>query len=129
MKIGITGNKGFLGSHLLNYLITVKGMKIIPFERHYFDNKNLLGEFVSNCEVIFHLAAINRHEDQNVIYNTNVSLVQKLIQACVSIKATPHILFSSPSLSIFNNILPFIYFSICRRNLIIITYLSLPSDP
>jgi UDP-2-acetamido-2,6-beta-L-arabino-hexul-4-ose reductase len=38
---------------------------------------------------------MNRHEDQQVIYNTNIELVEKLISACVAQNHFPHILFSS----------------------------------
>ena len=42
-----------------------------------------------------HLAAMNRHNDPEVLYQTNISLVKQLIGACESKNATPHILFSS----------------------------------
>ncbi|MCD4732285.1 MAG: NAD-dependent epimerase/dehydratase family protein, partial [Bacteroidales bacterium] len=39
--------------------------------------------------------AMNRHDDPQVIYDTNIGLVKKLISACESVSAKPHILFSS----------------------------------
>jgi UDP-2-acetamido-2,6-beta-L-arabino-hexul-4-ose reductase len=42
-----------------------------------------------------HLAAMNRHNDPEVIYNTNIGLVKKLIAACEVTESKPHILFSS----------------------------------
>jgi len=41
------------------------------------------------------LAAMNRHGDPQVIYDTNIKLVKQLIDACEETKSTPHILFSS----------------------------------
>ena len=98
LKVGITGQAGFMGSHLYNFIDT-KGnhIKQIPFKRSYFDTALELENFVKQCDVIVHIAAMNRHEDQEVIYNTNVSLVEKLISACKSAQATPKILFSSSS--------------------------------
>lgn len=95
MKIGITGQSGFMGTHLYNYLGLHEGMERIPFKDEYFGNIDLLESFVSKCDVIVHLAAMNRHGDPQVIYDTNIDLVKKLINACESTKSTPHILFSS----------------------------------
>ncbi|WP_271783964.1 NAD-dependent epimerase/dehydratase family protein [Aquimarina algiphila] len=96
IKVGITGQKGFMGSHLYNFLGTKsETIKRIDFERDYFENKEKLLEFVSSCDVIVHIAAMNRHENQQVIYDTNVSLVQKLLAACKTTNTTPKIIFSS----------------------------------
>jgi UDP-2-acetamido-2,6-beta-L-arabino-hexul-4-ose reductase len=38
---------------------------------------------------------MNRHNDPQVIYHTNIRLVKQLIAACEATKTTPHILFSS----------------------------------
>jgi UDP-2-acetamido-2,6-beta-L-arabino-hexul-4-ose reductase len=55
----------------------------------------ILKSWVTKCDVIVHLAAMNRHEDQSVIYNTNINLVKELINALELSGKTPHILFSS----------------------------------
>lgn len=96
-KIGITGQAGFVGNHLYTMLTLDETIELIPFERSYFDNPNELENFVVQCDTIVHLAAMNRHDDMNVIYNTNLSLVESLITACKSKSATPHIIFSSSS--------------------------------
>ena len=56
-----------------------------------------LDKFVAQCDVIVHLAALNRHNDPKVIYNTNIELVQKLIAALERTKSKAHIVFSSSS--------------------------------
>ncbi|MGB5555181.1 MAG: NAD-dependent epimerase/dehydratase family protein, partial [Flavobacteriaceae bacterium] len=94
-KVGITGQKGFVGDHLYRTLALDESVEIVPFKREFFDHNNLLEGFVAQCDVIVHLAAMNRHEDQNVIYKTNLELVTKLISACESQQVAPHILFSS----------------------------------
>jgi len=96
-KIGITGQAGFVGNHLYNTLSLDDTITLIPFERNFFGKKELLSNFVAQCDVIVHLAAMNRHEDANVIYNTNIDLVSQLIEACNSKKVKPHIIFSSSS--------------------------------
>jgi UDP-2-acetamido-2,6-beta-L-arabino-hexul-4-ose reductase len=96
IKVGITGQGGFMGSHLYNFFGTKpEEIKRISFKRAYFENQESLQEFVKSCDVIVHIAAMNRHEDQKVIYDTNVDLVQKLVNACKAANATPKIIFSS----------------------------------
>jgi len=94
-KIGITGNKGFVGSHLYNFLQWKEEFELIDFGRQYFEDSSLLENFVASCDIIIHLAALNRHEDQQVIYDTNIDLVSKLINACKKSSSKPWILMSS----------------------------------
>ena len=96
IKVGITGQGGFMGSHVYNFLGTKsEEIDLIFFERSFFENESELQNFVKSCDVIVHIAAMNRHEDQQVIYNTNVGLVQKLINACEATNSNPKIIFSS----------------------------------
>ena len=96
IKVGITGQSGFIGTHLFNTLgLYPDKFERVPFEDTFFDNKLKLSEFVRGCDVIVHLAAMNRHNSPEVIYSTNIGLVQKLIEACEITKSTPHIIFSS----------------------------------
>jgi UDP-2-acetamido-2,6-beta-L-arabino-hexul-4-ose reductase len=96
IKIGITGQAGFVGTHLYNTLgLHPDKFQRIPFEDSYFQDKGKLEAFVTQCDVIVHLAAMNRHNDPEVIYKTNIGLVNQLVNACEETKSTPHILFSS----------------------------------
>ena len=96
IKVGITGQGGFMGRHLYNFLGTkAKEIERVSFQRNYFENEDKLKNFVKSCDVIVHIAAINRHEDQNVIYDTNVGLVQKLVSVCKTTNLLPKIIFSS----------------------------------
>ncbi|SHJ44125.1 UDP-2-acetamido-2,6-beta-L-arabino-hexul-4-ose reductase [Tangfeifania diversioriginum] len=95
MKIGITGQSGFIGTHLYNYLGLQEGIERIPFEDDFFKDKSKLQSWVAKCDAIVHLAAMNRHGDPQVIYDTNIKLVKQLISACEQTNSKPHILFSS----------------------------------
>jgi len=96
MKIGITGQPGFVGTHLYNTLgLFPDKYKRIPFEDAFFGESEKLNNFVSSCDVIVHLAAMNRHNDPEVIYKTNIGLVQQLIDAMESTNSRPLVLFSS----------------------------------
>ena len=95
-KIGITGQHGFVGYHLYHTIsLSKEEFELVDFERSFFDNKKLLDEFVSQCDVIVHLAALNRHNDPEVIYQTNTGLVQQLIASLERTASKAHILISS----------------------------------
>jgi UDP-2-acetamido-2,6-beta-L-arabino-hexul-4-ose reductase len=95
IKIGITGQAGFVGTHLYNYLGLQPNVERVDFADSFFSNTADLDSFVAKCDVIVHLAAMNRHPDPQVLYDTNVDLVAQLIAACEKQKVAPHILFSS----------------------------------
>ncbi|MCI2227546.1 NAD-dependent epimerase/dehydratase family protein [Polaribacter sp. MSW13] len=98
LKIGITGQEGFVGTHLYNTLnLFPEEYCCIDYNISYFSNDTQLDDFVSKCDVIVHLAAMNRHNDPDVIYNTNIQLVEKLIASLERSKSTAHVLFSSSS--------------------------------
>ena len=98
LKIGITGQKGFVGTHLFNTLkLLPNDFRCIEYDISFFSNDFSLDTFVSQCDIIVHLAAMNRHNDPDVIYRTNIELVQKLITSLERTKSKPHVLFSSSS--------------------------------
>lgn len=95
-KIGITGQNGFVGTHLYNTLgLFPDEFRSIDFDRSFFDDNSKLDDFVSKCDVIIHLAALNRHESPKYIYDTNIALVEKLIASLERTKSCLQILFSS----------------------------------
>lgn len=96
LKIGITGQAGFVGTHLYNTLgLHPEEFERVPFHKGFFFNQQQLEQFVAQCDVIVHLAAMNRHDDPQVIFDTNVELAQKLVQALENTKSKAHVLFSS----------------------------------
>jgi len=94
-QIGITGQAGFVGTHLFNLLKTKKDVVAIPFEDAYFEKQALLIDFVKQCDVIVHLAAVNRCNSQAELYKTNIRLVDQLIEAIQTANVSPHVIFSS----------------------------------
>jgi UDP-2-acetamido-2,6-beta-L-arabino-hexul-4-ose reductase len=95
IRVGITGQAGFVGTHLYNTLGLYNHIERIFFEDNYFDNRELMRNFVKNCDVIVHLAAMNRHENPQIIYDTNIRLTRLLIDAMEEENVTPQIFFSS----------------------------------
>ena len=96
IKIGITGQAGFIGTHLFNTLsLHPDKYIIIPFRDEFFKSEEVLDAFVKQCDVIIHLAAMNRHNDPNVLYKTNIELVQKLIDSMERTNSKPYVIMSS----------------------------------
>lgn len=96
LKIGITGQNGFVGTHLYNTISLHKEeFELIPFDKDYFQNNSQLENWVNRCDVIVHLAAMNRHPDPQFIHDTNVGLVHQLVGAMENSSTTKHVIFSS----------------------------------
>lgn len=98
LKVGITGQEGFVGQHLYNTLgLFPEEFEKIYYHIDFFKDEALLNNFVSKCDVIVHLAAMNRHHDPQVLYDTNIGLVKKLIKSLTECESKAHVLFSSSS--------------------------------
>lgn len=96
LKVGITGQAGFVGKHLYNTLgLFQEEFQRVDFQKDFFEDESKLNDFVSQCDVIVHLAAMNRHNDPQVIYDTNLGLVQKLVASLKNTNSKAHVLFSS----------------------------------
>jgi UDP-2-acetamido-2,6-beta-L-arabino-hexul-4-ose reductase len=104
-KIGITGANGFIAYHLIQNLGRFRDeFEIVPFERSFFNSSDLLDDFVSKCDTIVHLAGVNRHESQEELYRINIELTDKLIGALERTNSKAHILISSSSQELENNL-------------------------
>lgn len=96
IAIGITGQSGFVGTHLFEELgLHSEEYKRIPFEDAFFEDESKLRAFVRQCDVIVHLAAMMRSPIEGEVYKVNMRLVHQLIDAMEAEKVTPCILFSS----------------------------------
>lgn len=95
-RVGITGQNGFVGSHLYHTLgLYPEKYERIEFQKDFFENPDLLEEFVKKCDVIVHLAAMNRDPNPHVIYDTNIGLVEKLIESLEKNQSKVRVIFSS----------------------------------
>lgn len=94
LKIGITGQAGFIGTHLFNtFHQEPEKFELIRFEKVFFDSDQALDDFVSKCDVIVHLASMNRHKDPQVVYHTNINLTNQLINSLKRTRSKAHVLF------------------------------------
>jgi len=95
-KIGITGQSGFIGSCLYNTLkLDSYNYKIIEFHRNNFNDEAALDAFVNECDIIVHLAGVNRHANAEIIYQVNIDLATRLAGAVKRTGSLAHIIFSS----------------------------------
>lgn len=97
-RIGITGQNGFVGSHLYNTLgLQPDKFERVDFHREFFEDPEKLDDFIKKCDVIVHLAAMNRHPDPEIIFNNNIDLVKTLTASLERTGSKAHVLFSSSS--------------------------------
>ena len=96
MKIGITGQDGFIGYHLSQTIkYKFEKYKIVPFERRFLENKKLLNSFISSCDVIVHLAGVNRANSNEEVYTSNIQINFALKEALINCSFKGHLIFAS----------------------------------
>lgn len=96
ISVGITGQSGFVGTHLFEALGQHPDkFRRIPFEDAFFEDESKLRAFVKRCDVIVHLAAMMRSPIEGEVYKVNMRLVRQLVDAMETENVAPCLLFSS----------------------------------
>ena len=95
IRVGITGVEGFIGSHLRARLSLREQIELVDYDRAFFeDASDRLVDFIRACDVLVHLAGMNRGDPEEV-YRVNVALMRSLTCGLSRVEAPPRVLFAS----------------------------------
>lgn len=93
MKILVTGSNGFIAKNLIVEL------KNRGYENLFLCNRNTsledLEKYVTECDVLVHLAGVNRPQKEEEFYTENVGFTEKIVKMLESKKRKITIIFSS----------------------------------
>lgn len=95
VTIGITGGQGFIGKSLAAHLQDKTNFKVMVSSRECFLHPNELQAFTAVCDIIVHLAGLSRHQDSQLLYDTNIGLLRQLLDAAGIRTSPPRIIFCS----------------------------------
>lgn len=77
MKILVTGSNGFIGKNLISNLSLLDNVQIYKYDRNCSDFDLL--SFTKDCDFVYHLAGVNRTQNESEFKDGNVNLLSKLI--------------------------------------------------
>tara|TARA_B110000977_G_scaffold64573_1_gene87919 strand:+ start:301 stop:1413 length:1113 start_codon:yes stop_codon:yes gene_type:complete len=98
LKIGITGQNGFIGYHLTQTIkYTQRDYTLVPFQKSFFEEEDSFNNFVSSCDVIVHLAGVNRAKTDQDLYTANIKINSALKKGLINANFKGHLLFASSS--------------------------------
>lgn len=99
MKVLVTGANGFIGKNLC-YALTQKGYEVLKYDLSTTETINSL---IAQAEFIFHLAGINRPQNNDEFITGNVDLTKKIIDIVHDLNRNIPILLSSSIQADLNN--------------------------
>ncbi len=96
MNIGITGASGFLGRHLIKELKRQEfTFSVFDRKEHSLFNAASLKNFVSNSDIIVHLAGVNKDGDLEDMLKVNILGTKTLLDAIIAYNKNIKFIFAS----------------------------------
>ena len=77
---------------------------MLDFESSDFNNPQLIDNILSSVDVLVHLAGINRSDSEKLLYDTNVSLSQKIADSAERVNFKGKIVFASSTMENEDNV-------------------------
>ncbi len=96
MRIGVTGAKGFIGTHLHSALKEQGAVVTLP-RRKGLSGKQELKRFVADTDLFFHLGGVNRDTDEEIINGNIIGTAQLLESILNDGKPSARLVFASSS--------------------------------
>lgn len=94
--IGITGAKGFIGTHLCNVLSLYPDQyEVIEIHQSDWNDAEHFFSLINGCDTVFHLAAVNRDTEADHVYNENIRLATLLTEVLYKVTHPIQLVFSS----------------------------------
>lgn len=91
MRVAITGEKGFLGTHLTQYFKYVLKYEVIELGRDYFEKLSK----TNTIDWLIHGAFVHRNPDPDKVITLNKQLMDATISSLSKLKTKPNVLFLS----------------------------------
>jgi UDP-2-acetamido-2,6-beta-L-arabino-hexul-4-ose reductase len=101
LNIVITGASGFIAKNLIASLRQTGEHQLFLINRS--STSSELREALNHSDIVFHLAGVNRPQNQKEFYQGNTSLTKDMIAALTSLKKSVPIVFSSSTQAELNN--------------------------
>jgi UDP-2-acetamido-2,6-beta-L-arabino-hexul-4-ose reductase len=92
-RVVVTGANGFIGRNLMQNLRRRSDVEIVPIDLPNAEQE--LQQGLQWCDLVIHLAGVNRPKDPSEFRSTNLGLTQRIIRHLERAGATPQIIFSS----------------------------------
>ena len=93
MRILITGSNGFIAKNLILRLSEIRDVEILEYNTA--SSENDLEKYIQSCDYIFHLAGVNRPENDADFVNVNGGLTKRICEIAAKCDQKPSIIFSS----------------------------------
>jgi len=100
-RILVTGSAGFIGQNLVSALMQIPSSEVIGIDIN--SSAALIDHAFDVCDIVFHLAGVNRPVDQDEYIRGNVEVLSRLLQGLEQRRRRPPIVLSSSTQALLDN--------------------------